>query len=103
MEQTLVLNATYEPLRVVCWQKAITLLFQGKVEVLAVHDREIRGVTVRVQLPAVLRLLRHVKMKRAFAEVPFSRTNVYARDDHRCQYCNRRFSPSQLTSARVTP
>jgi hypothetical protein len=25
MEQTLLLNATYEPLRVVHWQKAITL------------------------------------------------------------------------------
>ena len=52
MEQTLVLNATYEPLRIVPWQKAITLLFQGKVEVIAVYDREIRGVTVRVRLPS---------------------------------------------------
>ena len=32
MEQTLVLNATYEPLRIVSWQKAMTLLFQEKVE-----------------------------------------------------------------------
>ena len=66
MDQTLVLNASYEPLRVVSWQKAITLLFQGKVEVIAVYDREIRGVTVRVRLPSVLRLLRHVRMKRSF-------------------------------------
>jgi hypothetical protein len=79
MEQTLVLNATYEPLRIVSWQKAITMLFQGKVEVIAVYDREIRGVTVRVKLPSVLRLLRHVRMKRPFADVPFSRANVYAR------------------------
>ena len=35
MEQTLLLNATYEPLKVVNWQKAITLLCQGKVEVIA--------------------------------------------------------------------
>ncbi len=103
MEQTLVLNATYEPLRIVPWQKAVTLLFQGKVEVLAVHDREIRGVTVRVRLPSVLRLLRHVRMKRAFADVPFSRANVYARDDHRCQYCGERFAPGQLTFDHVVP
>ena len=96
MDQTLVLNATYEPLRIVSWQKAMTLLFQGKVEVIAVYDREIRGVTVRVKLPSVLRLLRHVRMKRPFADVPFSRANVYARDDHRCQYCRRRFGPSHL-------
>lgn len=103
MEQTLVLSASYEPLRVVPWQKAITLLFQGKVEVIAVHDREIRGVTVRVRLPSVLRLLRHVRMKRRFYEVPFSRSNVYARDQHRCQYCSGSFSPAQLTFDHVVP
>lgn len=103
MDQTLVLNATYEPLRIVSWQKAMTLLFQGKVEVIAVYDREIRGVTVRVKLPSVLRLLRHVRMKRPFADVPFSRANVYARDDHRCQYCRRRFGPSNLTFDHVMP
>jgi 5-methylcytosine-specific restriction endonuclease McrA len=103
MEHTLVLNATYEPLRIVSWQKAITLLFQGKVEVIANHDREIRGVTVRVKLPSVLRLLRHVRMKRPFAEVPFSRPNVYARDDYRCQYCGGHFSSSELTFDHVIP
>ena len=103
MEQTLVLNASYEPLRIVPWQKAITLLFQGKVEVIAVHDREIRGVTVRVKLPSVLRLLRHVRMKRPFYDVPFSRSNVYARDDHRCQYCAQRLPPAQLTFDHVIP
>ncbi len=103
MEQTLVLNASYEPLRIVSWQKAVTLLFQGKVEVIAVYEREIRGVTVRLKLPSVLRLLRHVRMKRPFAEVPFSRTNVYARDDHRCQYCGGSFPPGQLTFDHVIP
>ena len=39
MEQALLLNASYEPLKVVDWQKAITLWCQQKVEVLAVHDR----------------------------------------------------------------
>ena len=103
MEHTLVLNATYEPLRIVSWQKAMTMLFQGKVEVIAVYDREIRGVTVRVKLPSVLRLLRHVRMKRPFADVPFSRANVYARDDHRCQYCGHRLPPAQLTFDHVVP
>jgi 5-methylcytosine-specific restriction endonuclease McrA len=103
MEQTLVLSASYQPLRIVSWQKAITLLFQGKVEVIAVYDREIRGVTVRVKLPSVLRLLRHVRIKRPFYDVPFSRANVYSRDDHRCQYCGGRFTPGQLTFDHVIP
>jgi 5-methylcytosine-specific restriction endonuclease McrA len=28
---------------------------------------------------------------------------VYARDDHRCQYCGSRFPPSQLTFDHVVP
>ena len=54
MEQTLLLNASYEPLKVVDWQKAITLWCQGKVEVIAVHDREIRSVTFSFRLPSVM-------------------------------------------------
>ena len=49
MEQTLLLNATYEPLRVVHWQKAITLWCQGKVEIVAHYDREIRSVSFSMQ------------------------------------------------------
>ncbi len=87
MEQTLLLNATYEPLKVVNWQKAITLLCQGKVEVISVYDREIRAVSFSIKLPSVIRLLRYIKIKRRFDYVPFSRANIYARDNHSCQYC----------------
>ena len=87
MEQTLLLNATYEPLKVVHWQKAITLWCQGKVEVISVYDREMRSVSFSFKLPSVIRLLRYIKIKRRFDYVPFSRANIYARDDHRCQYC----------------
>ena len=87
MEQTLLLNASYEPLKIVHWQKAVTLWCQGKVEVISVYDREIRAVSFSFKLPSVIRLLRYIKIKRRFDYVPFSRANIYARDDHRCQYC----------------
>jgi 5-methylcytosine-specific restriction endonuclease McrA len=103
MEQTLVLNATYEPLGVVSWQRAMTLLYQGKVEVVANYERFVRGVKAQFQLPSVLRLLRHVRLRRVFSEVPFSRANVYARDEHRCQYCGSEFDPSRLTFDHVVP
>ena len=53
MEQTLLLNATYEPLKVVHWQKAITLWCQGKVEIIASHDREVR-VLLTMRHPRVV-------------------------------------------------
>ncbi|HYM22518.1 MAG TPA: HNH endonuclease, partial [Vicinamibacterales bacterium] len=77
MEQTLLLNATYEPLKIVDWQKALTLLFQGKVEVVREYDREIHSVTFTIKLPSVIRLLRFIKIKRNFDYVPFSRANIY--------------------------
>jgi hypothetical protein len=91
MEQTLLLNASYEPLKIVHWQKAVTLWCQGKVEVISVYDREIRAVSISFKLPSVIRLLRYIKIKRRFDYVPFSRANIYARDDHRCQYCGEAF------------
>ena len=103
MEQTLLLNASYEPLKVVHWQKAITLWCQGKVEVIAVHDREIRAVSVSFKLPSVIRLLRFVKIKRRFDYVPFSRANIYARDSHTCQYCHQVFQTPELTFDHVVP
>jgi 5-methylcytosine-specific restriction endonuclease McrA len=103
MEQTLLLNASYEPLKVVHWQKAITLWCQGKVEVIAVHDREIRAVSVSFKLPSVIRLLRFVKIRRRFDYVPFSRANIYARDVHTCQYCERVFGTAELTFDHVVP
>ena len=103
MEQTLLLNATYEPLKVVHWQKAITLLYQGKVEVISEHDREIRAVSFRIKLPSVIRLLRYIKIRRRFDYVPFSRANIYARDNHSCQYCGDQFPTSELTFDHVVP
>jgi 5-methylcytosine-specific restriction endonuclease McrA len=103
MEQALLLNASYEPLKVVDWQKAVTLWCQGKVEVIAVHDREIRAVTFTFKLPSVIRLLRFVKIKRRFDYVPFSRANIYARDNHTCQYCNEQLPTSELTFDHVVP
>ena len=99
MEQTLLLNASYEPLKIVHWQKAVTLWCQGKVEVISVYDREIRAVSFSFKLPSVIRLLRYIKIKRRFDYVPFSRANIYARDDHTLPVLRRRL-PDQRADLR---
>jgi 5-methylcytosine-specific restriction endonuclease McrA len=103
MEQTLLLNATYEPLKIVHWQKAVTLWCQGKVEIISVYDREIRAVSFSFKLPSVIRLLRFVHIKRRVDYVPFSRANIYARDDYQCQYCGEAFPTNELTFDHVLP
>lgn len=103
MEHTLLLNATYEPLKVVDWRRAIRLWCQGKVEVIAVHDRAVHSVSLTVKLPSVIRLLNYITIKRHFNLVPFSRANIYARDGHMCQYCGRSFPADQLTFDHMIP
>ena len=80
MEQTLLLNATYEPLRVVHWQKAITLWCQGKVEIVSSYDREVRSVSFSIRLPSVIRLLRRIRMRRTRGvRAVFARQHLRAR------------------------
>ena len=103
MAHALVLNASFEPLQIVTWQRAIQLLFQGKVEVIEESDEEVRSVRMTIRIPAVLRLLEYVPLKRKKQIVRFSRTNVFIRDQHRCQYCGETFLKSQLTLDHVMP
>lgn len=101
MEKTLLLNITYEPLRVISWQKAITLLTLGKVEVIEEYDREIRSVSFSIKLPAVVRLLRLVKWREG--PVKFSRKNIYARDRGMCQYCGKDLKRQEITYDHIIP
>jgi 5-methylcytosine-specific restriction endonuclease McrA len=103
MELTLVLNASYEPLKVVDWQRAMTLWAQGKVEIIAEHDREVRSVTFSFKLPSVVRLLKFVRSRIAKKHVPFTRWNIYQRDNYTCQYCGVGHKPEDLTFDHVVP
>lgn len=103
MEQTLLLNATYEPIKIVDWQRAITLFYRGKVEIVAEHDREVRSVTFTFKLPSVVRLLKFVKTRLQGEVVPFTRANIYARDGFQCQYCAETFADRDLTFDHVIP
>src|SRR5690606_12192902 len=101
MQAVLLLNASYEPLRIIHWQRAITLFFLGKVEVIEEYDHEIRSVSVAIKAPAVVRLLRYVKVGQR--SPPLMRTNVRARDRFKCQYCQIDRTAKQATLDHVIP
>jgi 5-methylcytosine-specific restriction endonuclease McrA len=103
MSHALVLNASFEPLHIVTWQRAIQLLFQGKVEVVEESEQEIHTVRLTIKVPAVLRLLTYVPLSRKKNIVRFSRANIFLRDNHVCQYCNQQFSRNHLTLDHVIP
>ncbi len=99
--RTLLLTQGYEPIKIIPWQRALTLLMLDKVDVVEEYDAEIRGTSMILNVPAVVRLRR--AFRRFAKPVKFSRVNIYARDEYRCQYCGVKCSISQLTYDHVVP
>ena len=102
MSETLVLDATCLPVARVSWRRAVTLLFQNKVEILeSYEDKEIRSVTFSIKMPSVVRFVRAIRRKKKI--IKFSRENVYARDNGRCQYCYKAVHRPEATYDHVIP
>jgi len=101
MERTLLLNQGYEPLATISWQRAISLLTLGKVEVIEEYDRELRSRFLVIRMPAVVRLLN--RFRRHKQAVKFSRRNILARDNWKCQYCGDRIKTDEMTQDHVVP
>jgi 5-methylcytosine-specific restriction endonuclease McrA len=100
--ETLVLSPGYEPVARVHWQRAITLLFMGKVEVVEEYeDKEIRSVTFSIKMPSVVRFLKAIRSKRT--AIKFSRENVFTRDQGKCQYCGNKVMRPEATYDHVVP
>jgi 5-methylcytosine-specific restriction endonuclease McrA len=99
-QQVLVLNATFEPLNVTSIWRACSLLLSGKAEVIEAHpERRIRSVSATFPYPVVIRLIAFVRVPR-FTARKMTRRAVFARDDHRCQYCG---TTTRLTVDHVVP
>ncbi len=99
--RTLLLSAHYVPIKILRWQDAVKLRYEGTADVLAEYSEEIRSPSVIWQVPAVMRLRRVPRQNKR--GVRFSRVNVYQRDGHRCQYCGDKFAPRDLSYDHVVP
>lgn len=97
----LVLNASYEVINVCNLKRAINLIFKGVAIVEEQTEMFLHSPTVSIQIPAVIRLLRYVKIP--YHRVKFSRRNILIRDNHTCQYCLEKFKPAELTLDHVIP
>ncbi len=99
---TLVLSHAYEPVARVAWKRAMTLLFEGKVEVIEEYENwTVRSVTVEFKVPSIIRFLRKIRDRKP--AVKFSRENVYTRDHGKCQYCGHRVPRPEATYDHVIP
>lgn len=116
---TLVLNRSWQPVRVATVARALVLLWNEAAHVvdpddfrvytwsdwtrLTPRDGEpaIRTVRYRLRVPEVLTLTRHDKPRQS--AVSFSRRNVFKRDHATCQYCGARPGVEGLTIDHIVP
>ena len=114
----LVLNRSYLPIHVTTVRRAFALVYQDAAHVV---DSEYRSYAFEewftqapdsgcdiigtsrgpVPVPRVIVLRSYDRMPRR--HVRFSRANVFARDDHTCQYCGERFPKGDLNLDHVVP
>jgi 5-methylcytosine-specific restriction endonuclease McrA len=100
--QTLVLDRGYQPISVVTWEDAVTLLHTDKAVLVEEYtDAVVRSAYLTIRVPAVIALKNAVHLERK--PVKFSRVNIYGRDDYRCQYCGDKFKTNELTYDHVVP
>lgn len=125
----LALNRNFAAVHVISVRRAFCLLFKELAEVISVeeghyraydfdgwreiselraslgerndHDDWIRAVNFDIQVPRIVRLLRYDRLPRN--SVKFNRRNVFLRDEHRCQYCGRRYTSARLSLDHVLP
>ena len=66
-----------------------------------IHQDWIRSVNFEIEVPRVVRLLKYDRLPNR--SLRLNRHTVFARDEHRCQYCGRRFSSGELSLDHVVP
>jgi len=123
----LVLNRMYMAVHVINVRRAVCMLYRELAEVIHIEDGHfsnydfenwqlvselnwehhndsedwIRSVSFQLQVPRVIRLLRYDRVPKH--SLRFNRRNLFARDQHQCQYCGRHAPLTQLSLDHVIP
>ena len=102
MKKVLLLNKNGEPLGMIPWTRALSLVFRDKVQVFAYYE----GVAIRSArevhaLPSVV-LLKHTFVPYG-KRVGLNKRNVLVRDGFECQYCGKELSESSATVDHIIP
>ena len=85
LTRVLLLNASYEPLRLISIQRAVGLMLAGKVQAVEGIAARLRTPRTVFEVPAVLSLKYFVNVPRR--GVTYSRRAVLDRDRWTCVYC----------------
>ncbi len=100
--RTLVLNIDYSALKIITWQRAITLeMLNNDVPELGLEvveyykDKTVRSAGGKVfKIPSIMKTTKFIKKRK---KVPLKKRNVFNRDKYMCVYCGRQLSDKNIT------
>lgn len=116
---TLVLNRSWRPVHVTTVRRALCMVFRDAARIVepgslttftftewldqpvADESTAIRSPSVRLAAPEVVLLLHYDRVP--CHEAPFTRRNLFLRDEFTCQYCGRKCSSDHLSVDHVLP
>lgn len=116
---TLVLNRSWRPVHVTTVRRALCMVFREAARIVSPTDLNtftfqewieqpvrpgspsIRSPSLRLAVPEVVLLTEFDRIP--CHEAPFTRRNLFLRDDYTCQYCGRRCTGDHLSVDHVLP
>lgn len=98
------LDYAWLPERRISWQRAITLLFNERAEVLEHYENEfVSSPSTTLQVPCVVRIKLPAQKNKRRKKITFSKNLVFAREKGRCAYCGVLVSKHNKTIDHVIP
>lgn len=88
MAQALLLNATYEPIRLVPIRRAVVMVLQQRAEIVEESGEVFRSEKRTVPVPSVIRLIRVVRIP-YHSRIKLTSKTLAARDHGLCGYCGK--------------
>lgn len=98
----IVLNADGTYLNRVSWEDAMCLLYKGVAQVVQESKRIVKTVTQEYVVPLMIRLIKQVRALYG-KRVPWSRHNLFTRDNYTCCYCGKKVGHKEAQVEHVVP
>jgi 5-methylcytosine-specific restriction endonuclease McrA len=87
--RVLLLNASWEAMKIISIHRAIVLLVEEKAEIIEARDGAIRSPSLTLPVPSVIRLFKYVVTPSKKRNIPISRKAILNRDNRECAYCGK--------------
>ena len=79
---------------------SIKAVFLDRVNIIAEYESEVRSSSFSMKIPSVIALKKYIPISK---KPPFTRFNLFLRDNFTCQYCGDIFNSNELTFDHVIP